>query len=140
MPETLGGRTIEEVGGAHDGDLLGADPPAAFARLVADTDEVVRAFADLDRPVHLTYGDWPAREYLTHITYFRGARVYDLSVFLGLDTALPDDLVQGLWDELEPRAEQWRGFHVIGEPVPVPADAPLQDRWLALTGRRPRRA
>ena len=140
VPDTLAGRTIEEVGGAHDGDLLGTDPGASFARLVANTDEVVRAFADLERPVHLTYGDWPAREYLTHITYFRGARVYDLSVFLGLDTAMPGDLVQGLWDELEPRAEQWRGFHVIGEPVPVPADAPLQDRWLALTGRRPRRA
>jgi hypothetical protein len=135
VPDTLAGKTIEEVGGAHDGDLLGHDPKASFARIVATSVDTVRAFTDLDRTVHLTYGEWSAREYLTHITHFRGSRVYDLSRFLGLDTSIPADLVQGLWEELVPRAEQWRSFHVIGPAVDVPEDAPLQDRWLGLTGR-----
>ena len=138
VPDTLAGRTIAEVGDAHDGDLLGDDPRGSFARLVVVTCDTVRDFTDLDRTVHLTYGDWPAREYLTHITHFRGSRVYDLSRFLGLDSTLPPELVEGLLWELEPRAEQWRSFHVIGEPVDVPADADAQERWLALIGRDPR--
>lgn len=138
VPDTLGGKTIEEVGAAHDGDLLGDDPAASYARLAATTDDVVRALPDPDRAVHLTYGEWPAREYLTHITFFRAIRVYELSRFLGLDPTLPDDLAQGLLWELEPRAEQWRGFKIIGEPLAVPDEAPALDRWLGLTGRDPR--
>ena len=138
VPDTLAGKTIDEVGDAHDGDLLGDDPKASFARLVAVADGAVAGFTDLDRTVHLTYGDWPAREYLTHITHFRGSRVYDLSRFLGLDPTLPPELIQGLLWELEPRAEQWRSYHVIGEPVEMPADASVQERWLTLIGRDPR--
>ena len=138
VPDTLAGKTIEEVGHAHDGDLLSDDPKASFARIVGTAVDTVRAFTDLDRTVHLTYGDWRAREYLTHITYFRGSRVYDLSRFIGHGTTMPPELVQGLWDELVPRAEEWRGYHVIGPPLTVPEYASLQDRWLGLTGRDPR--
>jgi len=138
VPDTLAGKTIDEVGDAHGGDLLGDDPKGSFARLVAAACETVGAFADLDRTVHLSYGDWTAREYLTHITHFRASRVYDLSRFLGFDAALPSGLVEGLLWELEPRAEQWRSFHVIGEPATVPTDATPQERWLAGVGRDPR--
>ena len=41
---------------------------------------------------------------------------------------MPDDLVQGLWDEIAPEAEQWRQMGVFGAAVEVPESAPLQDR------------
>ena len=138
VPDTLAGKTIEEVGAAHDGDLLGDDPKTAFARLVATGVSAVRALADPDKTVHLTYGDYPAREYLKHITYFRGSRVYDLARFIGADTTMPADLVQGMWEELKPNAEDWRKMGVLGPAVEVPEDAPLQNRLLGLTGRDPR--
>ena len=87
--------------------------------------------------MHLSYGDFPARVYLKHITSFRGLRVYDIAKFIGANTTLPPDLVQGLWDEIEPHAEDWRKMGVYGPAVEVPEDAPLQDRLLGLTGRRP---
>ena len=34
VPDTLAGKTIEDVGKAHDGDLLGDDPKQSFARYV----------------------------------------------------------------------------------------------------------
>ncbi|MGO8683445.1 MAG: TIGR03086 family protein [Thermoleophilia bacterium] len=139
VPDVLGGKTIAEVGEAHDGDLLGAEPKAAFAGIVASAVRAVRAFTELDKVVHLSYGDYPAREYLKHISYFRGARVYDLARFIGADATLPADLVQGLWEELAPQAEEWRKLGVFGPAVAVAEDAPLQDRLLALTGRDPRR-
>ena len=79
----------------------------------------VRAFDDPDRTVHLSYGDWPAREYLKHITSFRGLRTYDIAKLIGADTTLPPDLVQGLWDEIAPSAEEWRKLGVYGPAVPV---------------------
>jgi uncharacterized protein (TIGR03086 family) len=142
VPDTLAGKTIEEVGDAHgdpQGDLLGDEPQAAFAAIVATAVSAVRGLVDLDKVVHLSYGDFPTREYLKHITYFRGSRVYDIARFIGADTSMPADLVRGLWDELAPQAEEWRTMGVFGPAVEMPEDAPLQDRFLALTGRDPRR-
>ena len=137
VPDTLAGKTIEEVGDAHDGDLLGEHPRENFAEIVGTAVAAVRDFDDLDRTVHLSYGDWPAREYLKHITSFRGLRVHDIARFLGVDAAMPPDLVRGLWEVLSPQAEEWRELGVYGAAVPVPDDAPLQERLLGLTGRQP---
>ena len=138
VPEVLAGKTIEEVGDRYEGDLLGDHPKLNFASIVETAVLTVRSFDELDRTVHLSYGDFPAREYLKHITSFRGLRVYDIAKFIGADTTMPDDLVQELWDEIAPEAEQWRQMGVFGAAVEVPERAPLQDRLLGLTGRRPR--
>jgi uncharacterized protein (TIGR03086 family) len=135
VPDVLAGKTMEQVGHSHDGDLLGVDPKGNFAAIAAAATAAVRAFDDLDKTVHLSYGDYTAREYLRHITYFRGLRAYDLARFIGADSSLPDDLVRGLWSEIAPVAEEWRQLGVFGPAVPVAADAPLQDRLLGLVGR-----
>ena len=137
VPSVLAGKTIEEVGPQWDGDLLGDHPKLNFASIVETAVLAVRAFDDLDRIVHLSYGDYPAREYLKHVTSFRGLRIYDIASFIGTDTTMPAALVQGLWDELAPQAEEWRRMGVYGPKVEVPEDAPLQDRLLGLTGRQP---
>jgi uncharacterized protein (TIGR03086 family) len=138
VPDVLAGKTIEEVGTRWDGDLLGDHPKLNFAAIVETAVTTVRAFDDLDKVVHLSYGDYPACEYLKHITSFRGLRAFDIAGFIGTDTTLPGDLVQGLWDEIAPDAELWRQMGVFGPAVEVAATAPLQDRLLGLTGRQPR--
>ncbi len=137
VPDVLAGRTIEEVGDKYAGDLLGDHPKLNFASIVETAVLAVRDFSDLDRTVHLTYGDWPAREYLKHITSFRGLRVHDIAKLIGADATMPPDLVRGLWEILSPQAEEWRKLGVYGPAVPVPEDASLQDRLLGLTGRQP---
>ena len=72
VPDVLAGKTIEEVGDAWKGDLLGDHPKLNFGSIVETAVLAVGRFDDLDRTVHLTYGDYPAREYLRHITSFRG--------------------------------------------------------------------
>lgn len=137
VPHVLAGETMEEVGDRYDGDLLGDHPKLNFASIAETAVLAVRDFNDPDRIVHLSYGDWPAREYLKHITSFRGLRAYDIAKFIGADTTLPPDLVRGLWDEIAPSAEEWRKLGVYGPAVPVPDDAPLQQKLLGLTGRQP---
>ena len=68
---------------------------------------------------------------------FRGMRAHDIAQVIGVDVTLPDALVQGMWDEISPNAEEWRSIGVFPPAIPVPADASLLDRLLGLTGRRP---
>ena len=135
----LAGKTITEVGDTYDGDLLGTDPKKSYHIY---SEQAIAAALALDAPekiVHLSYGDFPAREFLIHITTFRGFRAYDIARWIGVDTTLPPDLVQGLWEEVLPDVETWRKLGVFGPAVTVPEDAPLQDRLLGLVGRDPSR-
>ena len=137
VPVMLAGRTMEEVGREqYDGDLLGADPKPSFGAIVARACAAAE-LADLTRTVHCSFGDFTAKEYFWQINMFRGLRAHDIAVVIGTDTTLPGELVHGIWDEISPHAEEWRAIGVFMAAVPVPGDAPLQDRLLALTGRVP---
>ncbi len=145
VPAMMEGQRMDEVGEEKfgepfGGDLLGDNPKESFAKLVQKSIDAVQALdatALDERTVHFSYGDFPVREALRHITSFRGLRVFDLAKALGLSTEMPPKLVQGLWDQISADAEAWREMGVFGPAVDVPADAPLQDRLLGLTGRQP---
>jgi uncharacterized protein (TIGR03086 family) len=137
VPDVLDGKMIDEVGEKFDGDLLGSDPRASYAKLVESAIQAVEAIEDPEEDVHLSYGDFPTSEYLKHVTSFRGFRSYDIARLIGVDTTLPPKLVQGMWDELSPEIEEWRKLGVYGPPVPVASDAPLQARLLGMSGRNP---
>jgi uncharacterized protein (TIGR03086 family) len=138
VPDMLAGRTMDEVGqGAFKGDLLGADPKASFAAVTGQACAAALALDDLDRTVHCSFGDFTAREYFWQINMFRGLRARDIARVIGVDAGLPAGLVQGIWEEISPHAEKWRAIGVFPAAVPVPADAPLLDRLLGLTGRDP---
>jgi uncharacterized protein (TIGR03086 family) len=139
VPDMLAGRTMEEAGREKfKGDLLGEDPKGAFGAIVRRACAAVRELEDLDEVVHTSFGDFPAREYLWQTTYFRGSRSFDIARVIGVDSTLPDDLVEGMWDELSPMAEEWRAMGVFPPAVPIPTGAPLHDRLLGLMGRDPK--
>jgi uncharacterized protein (TIGR03086 family) len=138
VPDMLTGRTIDEIGKTKfEGDLLGTDPKTAFAAIVDTACAAAEQLDDLDRTVHCSFGDFPAREYFWQINLFRGMRAWDIAKVLGVDPTLPNDLVQGLWDELSPVADEYRKYGVFPAAIPVPDDAPLMQRLLGLTGRDP---
>lgn len=137
VPDTLAGKTIEEVGDKYDGDLLGDDPKAAWKAITKKAVAAVKNIDDLDKSVHLTYGDWPAKEYLRHIISFRGLRAVDIARVIGVSDRLPDGLAQAMWDLLSPDVEEWRKMGVYKAAVPVPDDADAQAKLLGLTGRQP---
>jgi uncharacterized protein (TIGR03086 family) len=138
VPDMLAGRTMKEVGeDAFSGDLLGADPKKSFSAIVEKACAAAMALDDLDRTVHCSFGDYRAREYLWQINGFRGLRAHDIAKVIGVDPELSGELVQGVWDEISPHADEWRRYGVFGPAVPVPDDAPLLDRLLGITGRGP---
>jgi uncharacterized protein (TIGR03086 family) len=136
VPDMLAGLTMEEAGAAKfDGDLLGDDPAASFEAIVDRACAAAATVTDLDAVAHLSFGDFTAREYFWQINQFRALRTHDIAEVIGLDADLSDELVQGVWDEVAPHAEEWRAIGVYGPATPVPDDAPLLDRLLGLTGR-----
>jgi uncharacterized protein (TIGR03086 family) len=141
VPDMLAGKTMDEAGKDNfAGDLLGDTPKPNFAAIVEKACAAAQALDDLERVVHCSFGDYPAREYLWQINSFRGLRAHDLARVIGVDPALPADLVPGLWDEISPHADEWRKIGIFPAAVPVPADAPLLDRLLGITGRDPQAA
>ena len=92
---------------------------------------------DLDAVAHLSFGDYTVREYFWQINSFRALRAHDIALALGQEVDLEPELIQGVWEEVSPHAEEWRTIGVFPTAVPVPEDAPLLDRLLGLTGRQP---
>ncbi len=140
VPDVLAGKTADEVGDTYDHYKHGtglADPAAEYSVLMEAAIAAAEDCAQLDDSVHLSYGDFPGREYLKHISSFRGFRAYDIARFIGVDRTLPPDLVAGLHAEVEPQIDTWRAWGVFGPAVPVPADADPQSRLLGMVGRDP---
>ena len=66
---------------------------------------------------------------------------WDLAVATGQDATIDPEEVELLWGALNGDPANWdwqRANGWYGRPVPVPDDAPLQDRVLGLLGRDPR--
>ena len=139
VPDMLEGRTMAEAGMDKFivTKLLGDDPKGAFALLVARACAAAREVTDLDRNVHCSFGDFTTRQYLWQTNMFRALRAVEIAKVIGVDSRLSEDLVQGVWEEVSPNAEQWRSIGVFGPEVAVATDAPLQERLFGLTGRDP---
>ncbi len=138
VPDMLAGRTMDEAGAdKFDGDLLGDAAVARFEAIVAQACAAADAVTDYDAAAHLSFGDYSVREYFWQINSFRALRAHDIARMIGVEPNLPAELVQGVWDEVSPHAEEWRAIGVYPAAVAVPEDAPLLDRLLGLTGRDP---
>lgn len=135
-PPLLAGATIADIGDRFEGDILGDDPQvawkeAAAGALAAATQE------SLGRTVHLSFGDFPGREYLGQLTADHVIHAWDLARGTGGDERMAPDLVEFVYEFMAPQVEQWAAAGVFAAPVAVPEDADLQTRLLAMTGRTP---
>lgn len=137
VPDVLAGKTKDEVGAIYD-DLLTIETEAIqtdFREYNERAQDAVRQFQELDKVVHLSYGDFPARDYLQHIISFRAFRSYDIAKLIGADTAMDPAFVQALTEEFSPVVENYRQMGVFPPAVGVPADADTQTKLLAMVGR-----
>jgi hypothetical protein len=137
LPDVLEGKTKETVGDAHEHllTLTAEDLHAEFAAHNQRAIAAVRALDDLDRTVHLSYGDFPAREYLQHNVSVRAFWSYDMAKLIGVDATMTDALVEALTDEFTPVAETYRRIGHFPPAIEVPADANPQTALLAMAGR-----
>ena len=137
VPHMLAGLTMDEAGSdMFDGDLLGEDPVTSFEAIVDRACAAASAVTDPDVVAHLSFGDYPVREYFWQINQFRA---------LG-PPHRPGDrcgprLAGGAGAGSVGRADSARRgvahHRGVSGRVPVPEDAPLLHPLLGLTGRSP---
>jgi len=135
-PPLLEGQTIADVGDRFEGDILGADPPAAWKEAAAAA--LAAASPDvLGRTVHLSFGDVPGEGYLGQLTADHVIHAWDLARAIGGDERLDPDLVEYVHTVIAPQIDPARAAGVFGPAVEVPPDAAPQSQLLGLTGRTP---
>lgn len=121
------------------GDVLRNNASEAFNGSFRTMLDALKRPGVLDKTVHHPAMDMPGRQ----LFQFRLADValhgWDLARSTGQDEALSPIVVQALWDSFQPMAPMMKQSGVFGDgPSGNVADtAPLQERLLDLTGRRP---
>jgi uncharacterized protein (TIGR03086 family) len=135
-PPLLEGRTIAEVGDRFDGDVLGADAKAAWDDSAAEAVAAVYTDGSMEHTVHLSFGDFPGREYTMQLFTDLLIHGWDLARGIGDDERLDPELVEACGNWFAPIEEAYRAGGAIGPRVDLPAEADAQARLLAMFGRR----
>ena len=136
VPPLVGGSTVADVGDRLDGDQLGVDPVAAWDDAVRDSRGAFGAEGALEGTVSLSAGDKAAAEYCWEMTTDALIHSWDLARGIGAEETLDPELVSLVYERTLPIAEHLQETGLFAPPVPVPDDAPLQTKLLAIFGRR----
>lgn len=129
-------REIDGAGDLLSGGELGADLKQAWDDAAGAAILSFSALDSLDTPVSLMRGPTPAREYLSELTFDLAVHAWDLGQSIGMTEPLPEDLAMFALGTV-------RGFGDLSRSgmfkpvVEVSLDAPLTDRLVAATGRKP---
>jgi hypothetical protein len=137
VPDVLQAKTAAEVGESYE-PLLDADSKdiqAKYREYNKRASEVVTQFQALHRVTHLSYGDFPAKDYLQHIITFRAFRSYDIAKLISIDTTMDPVFVASIMEELSPVIEGYRNMGVFPDALPVVDSASQQTKLLAMVGR-----
>ena len=135
--ELGGGKAIEEVGDALDGDVLGTDPLRAYddSSLVAAA--VFREPDAMERPCAVSYGPVTGSVYCGHRFIDVLVHGWDVAKSTDQDTTLDAALVAACWAVVEPQLDELGGSGAFGTTVKLPDDADPPARLLAALGREP---
>jgi uncharacterized protein (TIGR03086 family) len=131
----LDGWTIAEVGDRFEGDLLGDDPAGRWDQAAEAALAAVDGAGAMDRTVHLSFGDFPGRDYAMQLFADLLIHGWDLSVATGQDTRLDPELVTACAAWFAGVADGYRQAGAVGARPHLADDADPQARLLAEFGR-----
>jgi hypothetical protein len=138
VPKVLAGATGLATNPEFDGDLLGEDLAGNYERLASEANASVRAHADLDQIVHISYGDVSAGRYLSDISLNRAMALYDAAALTGLDPHLSDEAIQAIHAIASESGDLLRQMGIFPPEIAVSGDAVPEDRFLGYIGREPK--
>ena len=131
------GRTIADVGSALDGDVLGADPVAAYDRSAESAAAVFEMPGALDAPCAVSYGPVPGSVYAGHRLIDVLIHGWDLGVGDRPANRLDPSVVEACWEVVRPQLALLQGSGAFGVEVADRADSDPQTSLLNALGRHP---
>jgi uncharacterized protein (TIGR03086 family) len=137
VPHLLQGSTVAE---AQRKILPLGDDLRAEWRLYSLAATLAWDAAPADAVVHLSYDSVAVADYLREQVSDVAIHSWDLARAVGAPEELDPALVEAVWTVFEPQRDTLSASGLFDSPIPLPDDAPLQLRLLALTGRDARTA
>ena len=137
VPQLLAGRTLAQA--KRELAPLGHDLVAEWGLYSFAATEAWDAAAP-DALVTLSYDRVSVTDYLREQVSDVAIHSWDLARAIGAPEELDRFLVEAVWTVFEPQRDTLAASGLYAPPVPLPDDAPLQSRLLAITGRDDRLA
>jgi uncharacterized protein (TIGR03086 family) len=137
--ELAAGKTIDDVGSALDGDLLGQDPISSYTKSAAAAAAAFEAPGALDAPCAVSYGPVPGSVYVGHRIIDVLVHGWDLATATGQDATLDPALVAACIEIVEPQLGALQASGAFGPAGETTGDVDAQTRLLAWLGRWPAR-
>jgi uncharacterized protein (TIGR03086 family) len=134
--ELAAGKTIDQVGTALDGDVLGDDSVASYRQSADAAAAAFEAPGALDASCAVSYGPVSGLVYAGHRIIDVFVHGWDLAVATGQDTRLDSHLVAACTQIVEPQLDGLRASGAFGYAIKVPANADAQTQLLTWLGRR----
>lgn len=138
VPKVLAGESGLTTNPEFDGDLLGDDLAGNYERLASEANAAVRAHADFDRTVHMSYADVPARGYLSDISLNRAMALFDAAALTGFEPHLSDEAIEAIHAIASENGDLLRKMGIFPAEIAVSEEASAEDRFLGYIGRQPR--
>jgi uncharacterized protein (TIGR03086 family) len=135
-PPLFAGSTLAEVGDRFEGDVLGADPKEAWRAASSQAVLAAEAPGAMERTVHLSFGDFPGREFAMQLFADHLIHAWDLARAIGADERLDSALIGLCTTWFANMEDGYRGAGAVAGRPPVPDGADAQTRLLAMFGRR----
>ena len=125
--------------GSADSDLAGDDPAGAYARAADAVMREWRAPGALEKTLKMSFGDMPAAFAVRIMVGDQLIHTWDLAKSLGRPYTMDQDLASATLQMMQENiGPDLRGpGRPFAAAVECPGSAPLQDRLVALAGRRP---
>lgn len=136
-PRLLAGETLADVGDDDEGDVLGADPPAAWEEAITASLLAWAEVDDEDVVIEMSFGPTTRHEYAQQMLVDLVVHGWDLAAATGQLYDPAPEAVQEVLAYERPRLAGGEGMEgVFGAAVDTPSQDPL-DQVVALTGRDP---
>lgn len=114
-----------------------SDPQSAWA----DSRDAVLTALDQRGALHLSgkywFGPMSIDDLIGVVQWDPLTHAWDLSQATGVEAVLDEGLAQTCYDTISSMREPLAKMKLVGEEVPVPADADIVSRYLGLVGRNP---
>lgn len=136
-PHLLRGETVEQVGDRYEGDVLGAEPTAAWDAAAAEALTAWKTLAVDGLLVHTSMGQISVEEYAEQMHLDLVVHGWDLARGAGLEATVPTEAAEHALAYVGPRVDDFSGSGIFAVPVQVESTDP-GERLLALLGRDPR--
>jgi uncharacterized protein (TIGR03086 family) len=134
--ELASGRTIDEVGGGLDGDVLGDAPLDAYDRSAEMAARAFEATGALEAPCAVSYGPVPGSVYAGHRFIDVLIHGWDIAVATGQPSALDPLLVEACREVVAPQLQGFQASGMFGSPSAGSDGADPQTQLLRSLGRR----